>query len=68
MKYAVITFWALVLGQVVGYIVASLAGVKDIPFLQVALLSLVVEGIVLAIIHLSIPKSFDEKEEHHSNH
>lgn len=54
MKYVVITFWALVLGQVVGYIVASLSGVSQIPFVPMIFLSLFIELIVLAIVEIGV--------------
>ncbi|SJZ89028.1 Protein of unknown function [Pilibacter termitis] len=60
MKYVIVTFWAIILGQVVGYIATSLAGVKEIPVVQMLILSLIVEIILIAIIKIAIPKEKTE--------
>ncbi|MDR2832661.1 MAG: YjzD family protein [Streptococcaceae bacterium] len=55
MKYVVLTFWTLLLGQIVGYIVASLAG-APIQVVNTLIISLIVEVFMIAIIKLAIPK------------
>jgi uncharacterized membrane protein len=55
MKYLVVTFWTVILGQVVGYIITSLAGVP-IQVMNTLVVSLIVEVFVLAIIKVAIPK------------
>jgi len=64
MKYAVATFWTIILGQVVGYIIASLAGVPT-QVLNTLIISLIVEIFVIAIIKVAIPKEEKVKSQQH---
>jgi hypothetical protein len=62
MKYLVVLFWTLILGQVVGYIACSLSGgPMQIPL--TAGLSLIVGLAVIVIAEIAIPK--DEKRPAH---
>jgi prepilin signal peptidase PulO-like enzyme (type II secretory pathway) len=57
MKYLVLLFWAVILGQVVGYIAVSLAGVAwsiSMPFIPMLVLSVFVTLVVMAVTKISM--------------
>jgi len=60
MKIIVTLFWSLAIGQVVGYIMLQLAGVKSFPEPWVIGVSLIFGLFVLLINAIAIPKKGNE--------
>jgi hypothetical protein len=62
MKYVIIAFWAIILGQVVGYITSSLAAAAiSFPNIPMLILSLVVAAAVILIDAIAVPKKDETK-------
>jgi uncharacterized membrane protein len=62
MKYVVLLFWAIILGQVVGYITASLAATPLQPVLTLVL-SVFIALAVITIVKVGMPKDTPKTKE-----